>query len=235
MDRSAPAIRKRSCRNKAAPPQAQDTVHSGPPVLEAPTSQGATMKAHRSTQVRVSNQPQNSNFEAGTALENLRAEIIDIEALARAAEAAADALPSPRTTSSACCSAGSSRSSPRRPSRRARRSALPTRRFMHSRRRWRHAGARRGTEPKQLPARHRAPSTPSPEIRNESNHPEGSIRAGRRTVSGPSWSDLSASAGQSQGRPRGLPSMAELLAPMMVVPRRLFGRHERNARCRRPL
>ena len=55
------------------------------------------MKAHRSTQVRVSNEPQNSNFEAGTALENLRAEMIDIEALARAAEAAADALPTPTT------------------------------------------------------------------------------------------------------------------------------------------
>ncbi|HEX3766332.1 MAG TPA: hypothetical protein VHW23_46890 [Kofleriaceae bacterium] len=53
------------------------------------------MKKHRSTQVRVTNEPQNSNFEAGTALENLRAEMIDIEALARAAEAAADALPSP--------------------------------------------------------------------------------------------------------------------------------------------
>src|ERR1044071_2006158 len=53
------------------------------------------MKDHRSTQVRVSNDPQNSNFEAGTALENLRAEMIDIEALARAAEAAADALPCP--------------------------------------------------------------------------------------------------------------------------------------------
>ena len=52
------------------------------------------MKEHRSTQVRVANDPQNSNFEAGTALENLRAEMIDIEALARA-EAAADALPSP--------------------------------------------------------------------------------------------------------------------------------------------
>ena len=55
------------------------------------------MKDHRSTQVRVSNEPQNSNFEAGTALENLRAEMIDIEALARAAEAAADALPTPTT------------------------------------------------------------------------------------------------------------------------------------------
>ncbi len=53
------------------------------------------MSKHRSTQPRVSNEPQNSNFEAGTALENLRAEVIDIEALARAAEAAADALPTP--------------------------------------------------------------------------------------------------------------------------------------------
>ena len=53
------------------------------------------MKAHRSTQVRGSNEPQNSNFKAGTALENLRAELIDIAALARAAEAAADALPTP--------------------------------------------------------------------------------------------------------------------------------------------
>ncbi|HEX3762327.1 MAG TPA: hypothetical protein VHW23_26685 [Kofleriaceae bacterium] len=53
------------------------------------------MKPHRSTQVRVTNEAQNSNFEAGTALENLRAEMIDIEALARVAEAAADALPSP--------------------------------------------------------------------------------------------------------------------------------------------
>ena len=55
------------------------------------------MKDHRSTQVRVSNEARNSNFEAGTALENLRAEMIDVEALARAAEAAADALPAPAT------------------------------------------------------------------------------------------------------------------------------------------
>ncbi|HEX8115519.1 MAG TPA: hypothetical protein VF516_47655 [Kofleriaceae bacterium] len=55
------------------------------------------MSTHRSTQPRVSNEPQNSNFDAGTALENLRAEVIDIEALARAAEAAADALPAPTT------------------------------------------------------------------------------------------------------------------------------------------
>jgi hypothetical protein len=53
------------------------------------------MSGHRSTQTRVSNEPQNSNFDAGTALENLRSEVIDIEALARAAEAAADALPTP--------------------------------------------------------------------------------------------------------------------------------------------
>jgi hypothetical protein len=55
------------------------------------------MRQHRSTQPRVSNEPPSSNFEAGTALENLRAELIDIEALARAAEAAADGLPSPTT------------------------------------------------------------------------------------------------------------------------------------------
>ena len=55
------------------------------------------MREHRSTQPRVSNEPQNSNFEAGTALENLRAEFIDVEALARAAEAAAEALPAPVT------------------------------------------------------------------------------------------------------------------------------------------
>jgi hypothetical protein len=53
------------------------------------------MQGHRSTQTRVSNEPANSNFDAGTALENLRAEVVDIEALARAAEAAADALPAP--------------------------------------------------------------------------------------------------------------------------------------------
>ncbi|TMQ21021.1 MAG: hypothetical protein E6J90_06455 [Deltaproteobacteria bacterium] len=52
---------------------------------------------HRSTQVRVSNEPHNSNFETGTALENLRAEMVEVEALARAAEAAADTLPAPTT------------------------------------------------------------------------------------------------------------------------------------------
>jgi hypothetical protein len=55
------------------------------------------MSKHRSTQPRVSNQAQNSNFEAGTALEHLRAEFIDLEALTRAAEAAADGLPAPTT------------------------------------------------------------------------------------------------------------------------------------------
>jgi len=55
------------------------------------------MEKHRSTQVRVPNTPQHRNFEAGTALENLRAELIDVEALTRAAEAAADALPTPVT------------------------------------------------------------------------------------------------------------------------------------------
>jgi hypothetical protein len=55
------------------------------------------MRQHHSTQPKVSNETQNSNFDPGTALENLRAEMIDVEALARAAEAAADALPAPTT------------------------------------------------------------------------------------------------------------------------------------------
>ena len=55
------------------------------------------MKTHRSTEIRVPNQATLRNFEAGTALENLRAEVIEIEALARAAEAAADTLPAPTT------------------------------------------------------------------------------------------------------------------------------------------
>jgi hypothetical protein len=55
------------------------------------------MSNHRSTQARVTNEPSNSNFDPETALENLRAEVVDIEALARAAEAAADALPAPVT------------------------------------------------------------------------------------------------------------------------------------------
>jgi hypothetical protein len=55
------------------------------------------MKDHRSTQHKVSKETEISNFEAGTALEDLRAEMIDVEALARAAEAAAEALPAPTT------------------------------------------------------------------------------------------------------------------------------------------
>ena len=46
---------------------------------------------------RCGNTGDPSNFEPGTALENLRAEMLDIEALARAAEAAADGLPAPTT------------------------------------------------------------------------------------------------------------------------------------------
>jgi hypothetical protein len=55
------------------------------------------MSKHRNPQSRVSNETRISNFEAGTALENLRAEVVDIEALARAVEAAADGLPAPST------------------------------------------------------------------------------------------------------------------------------------------
>ena len=55
------------------------------------------MSKHRSTQARVSDETSTSNFDPATALENLRAEVVDIEALARAAEAAADALPAPAT------------------------------------------------------------------------------------------------------------------------------------------
>ena len=55
------------------------------------------MQQHRSTQPKVSKDAENRNFDAGTALENLCAEVVDIEALARAAEAAADGLPAPTT------------------------------------------------------------------------------------------------------------------------------------------
>ena len=55
------------------------------------------MPKHRSTQTRIAKEAENDNFDPGTALENLRAEVIDIEALARAAEAAAEALPMPTT------------------------------------------------------------------------------------------------------------------------------------------
>ena len=55
------------------------------------------MKAHRSTQAKVTKDAEHDNFDAGTALENLRAEVVDIEALVRAAEAASEALPAPAT------------------------------------------------------------------------------------------------------------------------------------------
>ena len=55
------------------------------------------MNQHRSTHAKVSKEPENSNFDPGTALENLRAEIIDVEALIHAAAAAVDALPAPAT------------------------------------------------------------------------------------------------------------------------------------------
>ena len=55
------------------------------------------MTKHRSTQAKVSKDAENDNFDAGTALENLRAEVVDIAALARAAEAASEALPAPAT------------------------------------------------------------------------------------------------------------------------------------------
>lgn len=58
---------------------------------------GATKKAHCSTQAQVSKDAENDNFDAGTALENLRAEVVDIEALVRATDAAAEALPAPTT------------------------------------------------------------------------------------------------------------------------------------------
>jgi hypothetical protein len=71
--------------------------NSGPPVYQHRRAQEPTMHTHRSTQHKVSKEAENSNFDAGTALENLRAEVVDIEALARAAEAAAEALPAPAT------------------------------------------------------------------------------------------------------------------------------------------
>jgi hypothetical protein len=55
------------------------------------------MSKHHSPQITVQNQAENGNFDAATALENLRAEVVQIEALARAAEAAADNLPAPTT------------------------------------------------------------------------------------------------------------------------------------------
>jgi len=55
------------------------------------------MQNHRNPHAKVPNDLQNSNFEVATALENLRAEVVQIEALVRATEAAADRLPAPTT------------------------------------------------------------------------------------------------------------------------------------------
>jgi hypothetical protein len=113
------------------------------------------MQTHRSTQTRVSNEPQNSNFDAGTALENLRAEVVDIEALARAAEAAADALPAP-TSDRQRLLFGRIQSLVTKTSEQASASlrfASRTHRSWRSRRRWRRAGALRASEPSRLHAR----------------------------------------------------------------------------------
>jgi hypothetical protein len=89
------------------------------------------MQTHRNPHVTVPNESQNSNFEAGTALENLRAEVVQIEALARAAEAAADSCqPLPRI-SSAWPSAACKRSPPRPRSKPVRRCGSLTRRWRH--------------------------------------------------------------------------------------------------------
>ena len=65
---------------------------------QEPRCQASQHPAHRIERHRDSNfksATADNHFEAGTALENLRVEMIDIEALARAAGAATDALPSP--------------------------------------------------------------------------------------------------------------------------------------------
>ena len=97
----------------------------------------------RSTQHKVSKDAENRNFDAGTALEHLRAEVIDIEALARAAEAAAETLPAPMTDRQRIVF-GRIQSLATKASEQA--SASRTRRSPRSKRRWRHAGRRRIAE-----------------------------------------------------------------------------------------
>jgi hypothetical protein len=57
------------------------------------------MQGHRSTPSRVSRDPQHRNFDRNfdlaAALKNLRTDVVEIEALARATEAAAELLPAP--------------------------------------------------------------------------------------------------------------------------------------------
>jgi hypothetical protein len=82
--------------------------------------------------------------------------------------------------------------------------ASPMGRSMRSRQMER-AGALRVTGPRQPHAPSRVELVCSGDPERIKIRPEGSIRAGRCTVSGPSWSAWPASAGQSQGSPRGLP------------------------------
>src|ERR1041384_6678716 len=69
------------------------TTHSDPPVPQAPAGQGATMQGHRSTPSRVSRDPQHRTFDLAAALKNLRTDVVEIEALARATEAAVLRIP----------------------------------------------------------------------------------------------------------------------------------------------
>ena len=59
------------------------------------------MSGHRSTPSRVSRDPQHRNFDhnfdLAAALKNLRTDVVEIEALARATEAAVELLPAPTT------------------------------------------------------------------------------------------------------------------------------------------
>ena len=55
------------------------------------------MQGHRSTPPRVSRDPQHRNFDLAAALRNLRMDVVELEALARATEAAAELLPAPTT------------------------------------------------------------------------------------------------------------------------------------------
>jgi hypothetical protein len=64
-------------RRAITSPETREDPMAARPCLEPPTSQAATMKVHHDIE-----RTRNSNFEAGTALDNLRVEMVDIEALA---------------------------------------------------------------------------------------------------------------------------------------------------------
>jgi hypothetical protein len=98
------------------------------------------MSEHRSTQARVTNEPSNSNFDPATALENLRAEVVDIEALARAAEAAADALPTPATARQRVLFGRIQSLATKMSEQSSASLRFAKRRSLRSRRRWKHAG-----------------------------------------------------------------------------------------------